>query len=188
MKIKQNDTNELIKFRNGDKDIINKLYSSITKYALSWKERYNISDDDVQDIVHNTLYALIKNLRENTGDISCSLTTYAVGFTKNMIMHFVEENSRFKRIWDDTYIEEQVPFDTQNKGELESKWRIFNKEFRALPAECQKLLELKMEQYKQKEIAALLNTESVNYIKKRSHLCMKKFMSLVENNPNFKNV
>lgn len=185
---KQKRANELNKFRKGDSEIIMKLYGSITAYVLGWKRNYKLSDDDISDIVQNTMYKLIKNLRENTTELTCTLTTYALGFTKNTIMQFADENTRFKRIWEADFINDQISTVSHGDNNMELKWKIFNDEFRKLSKECQALLELKMEQYKQKEIAEIMNTESVKYIKKRTYLCRQKFTDLIQNNPNYKNI
>ncbi len=180
--------NELNKFRSGDPGLINKLYGAIKAYVLGWKKTYKLSDDDIDDILQNTMYELTKNLSDNTKELTCGLTTYAIGFTKNTIKQCADENIRFKRIWDDDFMEDQIFFEYQDISNRELKWRMFNEEFRNLSIECQRLLELKMEQYKQKEIAEMMNTESVKYIKKRTHLCKQKFINFVRNNPKYKNL
>jgi len=179
---------ELKNFRNGDQLIVKQLYQRIIVYILAWRKTYYLNEEDVNDIAQNTMYHLILNLRDADIELSCKLSTYAIAFAKKQIQRFADNEKRFKRIKEETFIDEQLFSENVEDKNMEQKWKIFNAEFNKLSKECKTLIDLHIQEIRQKDIAKIAGYNSVNYVKKRIYLCRKKLWELIQDNPNYKKI
>ena len=74
----------------------------------------------------------------------------------------------------------EEPFKIENE---DLRVSLYQKYFQELPEDCQKILQLTVQDMPQKEIARVLGFKSENYVKKRKHYCKDFLIRKIKEDP-----
>ncbi|MFC2096620.1 hypothetical protein ACFLQ3_02865, partial [Bacteroidota bacterium] len=81
---------------------------------------------------------------------------------------------------------EEVPDINTDEYEKNEQYKLYQKHFKRLEKDCQKLLQLFLKKVPLKEIADELGIESQQYIKRKKYKCKEQLVRYIKSDPNFK--
>ena len=169
--------------KGGNKeDVIIALLSDrkLQKFVMYLVEGNKVAYDS---LMHDTVLSFVRTCMKPNFVIEKNPRAYVKAIAKNAWLMQKRKN-KLKTVSID---------DDEFKIELSSTYLVDNdkrsvvqKLLSKVPVDCQKILYLWAMKYRMKEIADAMDVESENYIKKKKHICIKKLIAAVENDPKFK--
>ena len=180
--IKTYGSDELIELcRNGKEEEVVQLMlqdRSLIKYIASLTKAKDIR----KSILHDTILSFIRTCMKKDFEITTNPLSYIKGIARNYWLQELRKNNKqvvpldsdYDLSTTDTYL-----IDNDRKA-------VFEKLLSLISIDCREILKLWSFKYKMKEIADKMDFSSEGYAKKKKHLCLKKLISLVENDPKLK--
>ena len=180
---------ELIKgIRSRDNEVFKYLYSKYYPLVRCFINYNHGNDDDAKDVFQEALIILYRNVREKRFLQKSSLRTYIYSICHKLWMQHLKS----LRSESNALVELDIPGELIDFSEEEiienHKYNLFQKHFKNLGKDCQKILSLSLEKISQEDIVKIMGYKSVNYLKKRKHFCRKNLIRNILNDPDYKNV
>lgn len=147
------------------------------------------NDQDVEDIIHDTLLILFIRVRLPTFRLNCSLKTYFIAVARNLWLQRLERKCRLMYQADWEVSEPGVvysPEENELKETTLEQYRLFFKHLEKLPTECRRLLELYILKIPYKEIARLMKYKDEIYVKTRKYSCKNLLRKKILNDPEYR--
>lgn len=165
--------------------IYKKYYPSVHHFILSNQG----SSDDAKDIFQESIIIIYRKIKdEDHFMVSSSFKTFIYSVSRNLWLKQLRTRRYEDRKINDQqkFVElKEEPFRIDNEDLMMS---LYQKHFRNLPADCQKILKLSVSNITQKEIADALGFSSENYIKKRKHYCKEYLIRNIKADPLFRDL
>jgi len=134
-------------------------------------------------IMHDTVLSFIRSCQKEGFSISNSTLAYAKAIAKNNWLMILRKNEIKTTSFDDVNSFTETPcsyiIDHDQKAVVQA---LLNK----VPEDCRQILYHWALKYKMSEIAETLDINSAAYVKKKKHLCLKKLIAAIENDPKYK--
>jgi RNA polymerase sigma factor (sigma-70 family) len=146
------------------------------------------NQQDVEDLLQDTLYVLFKRCVDSTLHLECSLKTYFMSICKNLWLQRLERKCRLLYQADFEVYEEKANYTLEDqtlRDETLEQQRIFIKNLMALPDECRRLLQLYCLKIPYREIARLLKYKDDIYVKTRKYSCKLLLRRKIMNDPEY---
>ena len=181
--IKTYGSDELIELcRNGKEEKVVQLMlqdRSLIKYIASLTKAKDIR----KSILHDTILSFIRTCMKKDFEITTNPLSYIKGIARNYwLLELRKSNRQFVPLDSDS----NLLFSTDTYLIDNDRKAVFEKLLNLISIDCREILKLWSFKYKMKEIADKLDFSSEGYAKKKKHLCLKKLISLVENDPKLK--
>jgi RNA polymerase sigma factor (sigma-70 family) len=124
---------------NDDEEVLSLVYEVLYPRVKTFVYHNKGSDEDAEDVFHNTLYQLMVRAKLKGVQINTSFEAYFFTVSKNL--WYKELNKRKKEVKSDKILE----FKSQDDYHVESilyqeRWDLFNEMFLKISDNCQKLL------------------------------------------------
>lgn len=165
--------------------VYNKYYPTIHHFILT----NSGSSDDAKDIFQESIIVIYKKLKEEEHFLlNSSFKTFLYSISRHLWLKQLRDRKyEDQKIRDQhNFIElKEEPFKIENQ---DLRMALYQKHFRNLPEDCQKILKLTVENITQKEIADELGFKSQNYVKKRKHYCKENLIKMIKQDPLFKEI
>ena len=165
--------------------IYKEFYPTVHHFILS----NNGNGDDAKDIFQESIIVIYRKLKEQDHFfLNSSFKTFIYSIARHLwLKHLRTLKYEEQRIIDHhKYIElKEEPFKIENE---DLRMSLYQKYFRLLPEDCQKILTLTARDVPQKEIANMLGFSSENYIKKRKHYCKEFLICKIKEDPMYKDL
>ena len=165
--------------------IYKKYYPSVHHFILSNQG----SSDDAKDIFQESIIIIYRKIKdEDHFMVSSSFKTFIYSVSRNLWLKQLRTRRYEDRKINDQqkFVElKEEPFRIDNE---DLRMSLYQKHFRNLPADCQKILKLSVSNITQKEIADALGFSSENYIKKRKHYCKEYLIRNIKADPLFRDL
>jgi len=170
-------------------EAIEKLYNdqSIRAQVRSVIRRARGHSQDWEDIFHDGIIVLEKNIRQGKFKGDSKLSVYLAGICKYICFNYNRKEGRQTSV-------EEIPRDKQtitiSPEELmisEELKTILSKELDKLKEPCKEVLRMWQLNYKAEEIAQKLNLNSASYARKQKFRCIKKLMESIKANKQVEN-
>lgn len=180
---------EHLKERNGEAiQYLLKKYLPMVKYmTLNYKYsdgRIVITGDeyDAEDVFQEALYIIIKKIDSGEFKLTAKFSTFFYAVSKNLLKLRLKTRLSDERYKLENKTEVQTVDEPVESYDLKKKQMIFDHYFAKLSPVCKKILKLSWQDYSNIEIAEELGN-TVKYIAKRKHECKKRFIELIQTNP-----
>lgn len=163
-------------------------YLPMVKYMIlnyrysDGKRTITASQNDVDDLLHDALYVLIKKIISGNFNLTSKLSTYFYAVSKNLLkiklrkvlleMNYKDYNEDHKYSPDIT--------DTLYDNNLQKN--AFEYYFQSLSEVCKEILNLYWLEFSVAEISSKLGNTK-NYIMKRKYECQNRLIKLIQKNP-----
>lgn len=165
--------------------IYKKYYPTVHHFILSNQG----SSDDAQDIFQESVIVIYRKIKdEEHFMVSSSFKTFLYSVSRHLwLKQLRAKRYEEKKINDQQrYVElKEEPFRIENE---DLRMSLYQKHFKNLPVDCQKILKLSVNNISQKEIADNLGFSSENYIKKRKHYCKEYLIKSIKADPLFRDL
>ena len=144
------------------------------------------SDEDAQDVFQESIIIIYKKLRDSTLDLNCSFKTYLYSVCRIVWLKHLD-----KRHYKTSSFSDVMTFVDLNEGveqtaEDQERFKLYQKHFKSLHTDCQKILKLFLDKVPLKDIASRMNVKSEKYLKKRKFQCKEILVKRIQNDPDFK--
>ncbi|HAN18614.1 MAG: hypothetical protein A2X13_13700 [Bacteroidetes bacterium GWC2_33_15] len=179
--------NELIieGIRSQNPYILNQIYTNYFPEIRKFIIDNNGTIQDAKDIFQEAIIIIYRKLKVENIVITKSFNLYLIGvcrylwyrqvaFVKNeseQLNHFAEY--------------ERLPEFEIDEVEKNDKYKLYQFHFKQLGIDCQKILEMFLNNVPIKEIARKMGNTSENYIKSRKYKCKEQLVNNIKNDPRF---
>ena len=173
--------------KNGDDRIFQFIYKNcfpdIRRLVLS----NSGSDQDVEDLFHDSLLVSCNKLIHTNLKLKCRFRTYLYSVARLLWLKELKQR-RLRR--QEYYDPDSQPGEIINSiAKLElAKMKIYDKHFKELSKECQKVLYMYFENATMEEIYKEMAYKNVQIAKDKKYRCKKSLMTRIANNPEYKKV
>ncbi|MDD4425135.1 MAG: sigma-70 family RNA polymerase sigma factor [Mariniphaga sp.] len=149
------------------------------------------NEDDANDVFQEAIIIIYRKLKEN------NLVLETNSFQKYLysVCRFVWLKQLEKKRVEQTKINDSLPFIEEiydeNLADLVEKnerYGLYQKHFKTLSTDCQKLLQLFFDKIPLSEIAAIMGYKGEKYAKKRKFKCKELLISKIKQDINYKKI
>ncbi|HKL34201.1 MAG TPA: sigma-70 family RNA polymerase sigma factor [Tangfeifania sp.] len=149
------------------------------------------SEDDANDVFQEAIIVIYRKIKEN--DLvfeASSFQGYLFSVCRFLWLKQLEKQRIEKEKINDTMPYQEDLYD-ENLVELvdkNEKYGLYQKHFKTLSTDCQKLLQLFFEKVPLKEIARIMGYKNEKYAKKRKYKCKEILISRIKQDTEFKKI
>lgn len=163
--------------------IYKKYYPTVHHFILSNQG----STDDAKDIFQESVIVIYRKIKdEDRFMMNSSFKTFIYSISRHLWL----KQLRTRRYEDQKINDQQRFIELKEEpfriDQEDLRMSLYQKHFKDLPADCQKILKLSVSNITQKEIADALGFSSENYIKKRKHYCKEYLIRNIKADPLFR--
>ena len=161
--------------KSGDEEILLHLYKEYNNLIKSFIIKNGGNDENIDDIVQDTIISLWKNVQKPTFLLQAKLSTYIIAIAKNKWFKELKKQNRFRRV-DATHSRTIKASNTSNNLDH----AIIVKIVQQMDETCRKLLAyFYFDGLNNKSIAEKLNFANTNTVKSKKYQCFKKLQATV---------
>jgi RNA polymerase sigma factor (sigma-70 family) len=149
------------------------------------------SEDDANDVFQEAIIVIYRKIKEN--DLVFEASSFQ-GYLFS-VCRFLWLKQLEKRRIENERINDTMPYqeDLYDENLIElveknEKYGLYQKHFKTLSTDCQKLLQLFFEKVPLKEIASIMGYKSEKYAKKRKYKCKEILISRIKQDTEFKKI
>ena len=164
------------------------FYREYFPLAKSIVEKNSGSYQDAEDVFQDGIIVLYQKILTEPLQLNCSLKTFFFSMCRNIWMQRLDR--KWRLLYQDDLVSEAaeeydaIPLEL-NEEKLE-KTRLYQNHFLALPADCQRILQMFLAKVSLKKIAEYMGFKDVNYAKTRKYLCKNMLRKRILKDPRYK--
>ncbi|MFC2138546.1 RNA polymerase sigma factor [Bacteroidota bacterium] len=161
--------------------IYNKYYNEIRQFII----KNSGEEEDAKDVFQESIIVLYRQLKKKSLELTCTINTYLFSICK--YIWFKQLKKRKPNLNSDYNLDEILEYDDEFEVVVadNEKFELYQCYFKKLPEDCQKVLQLYIENKSIKEIAQEMGFTE-NYAKKRKFTCKEFLVKNIKNDPKFK--
>lgn len=169
--------------------VYHKYFNSVKIFVL----KHRGTKEDALDLFQDSVVIIYEQIKNSSLVIQSSFYTYFYTVCKYQWLNALRQrgNNYFEPIDDNMEFERLYSLEVRREWdeliEKENRVKVYQKHFKNLSEECQKLIKLVAEGLKPEELREKMNYKSVGYTYKKRRICKERLMKLIKNDENFKN-
>jgi RNA polymerase sigma factor (sigma-70 family) len=174
-----------------DNLILQYIYKEYYYKVNYFIKRNSGNEDDANDIFQEAIIVIYRKIKEN--DLVFETSSFQ-GYLFS-VCRFLWLKQLEKRRIEREKINDSIPYQEdlydENLVELvdkNEKYGLYQKHFKTLSTDCQKLLQLFFEKVPLKEIARIMGYKGDKYAKKRKYTCKELLISRIKQDAEFKKI
>ncbi len=174
-----------------DNLILQHIYKQFYYQVNLFIKRNSGNEDDANDIFQEAIIIIYRKIKEN--DLVFKMSSFQ-GYLFS-VCRFLWLKELEKRKIEQQRLNDSLPFLEEiyddNLVEIVRKnerYGLYQKHFKTLSTDCQKLLQLFFEKVPMTEIAKIMGYKGDNYAKKRKYTCKELLVSRIKNDTEFKKI
>lgn len=181
------DNKKIIKgILNQDKFILKEIYQvyfpTIKRFVLD----NSGSEQDAKDVFQEGIIIIYRKIKEGNLNLISSFKSYIYSVCRFIWIKQLSKNKEDAEKLE-SYLEyEDVPDITDDEYEKNKQYKLYQKHFKRLEKDCQKLLQLFFKKVPLKDIADELGIGSQQYIKRKKYKCKEQLVRYIKSDPSFK--
>jgi RNA polymerase sigma factor (sigma-70 family) len=174
---------------NNDNLVLQHIYKNFFYKVNLYIKQNSGGDDDANDIFQEAIIVIYRKLKDKSLVLNCAFETYLYSVCKILwYKQLAKRKSNQNIALDSTSIEiEDYDQDIAEVAEKNEKYRLYQKHFQLLGKDCQKLMQLFLDNVSLKQIAQIMGYKSEKYAKKRKYKCKEYLVASIKQDPDFKN-
>ncbi len=142
------------------------------------------NEHDVKDVFQEGMLVVFQKITEQELRLTCSFKTYLYSVCRFLWLQELEKKSRKSANSD--RMEEVRGEKEEDSRRKESELKLYEKHFRELSRECQKVLNMYFAKASMEEISVVMGYKNIQIAKDKKYRCKKSLMTSIYNNPEFK--
>lgn len=159
-------------------------------YKINFYIRKNSgNDDDAHDIFQEAVIIVYRRLKENRLEITgASFETYLFAVCKMLWLKQLDVRKRQRTDYyeDQSFIEDVDAEDLQEVVEKHERYKLYQKHFKNLGKDCQKILQLYFDKVPLRQVAQIMGYKSEMYAKKRKYKCKEYLVKSIKQDLDYK--
>lgn len=160
-------------------------------YKINFFIKKNSGDDeDSNDIFQEAIIILYRKLKANDLVLDCSFETYLYSVCRFLWLKQLEKrkNEREKIQDNHEFNEDIYDRSLEETAEMNEKYSLYQKHFKNLGKDCQKILQLFFDKVPLKQIAQVMGFQSEKYAKKRKYKCKEYLVKSIKQDIEYKKI
>jgi len=147
-------------------------------------------DDDSNDIFQEAIIIIYRKLKSNDLVLECSFETYLYSVCRFLWLKQLEKRkTEREKIQDNHEFHEDIYDNTfEATVEMNEKYRLYQKHFKNLGTDCQKILQLFFDKVPLKQIAQVMGFQSEKYAKKRKYKCKEYLVKSIKQDIEYRKI
>ncbi len=172
--------------RKQDKQILQDIYLNYFPAIKRLILDNSGSEQDAKDVFQEAIIIIYRKAKEGNLKLTSSFKSYIYGICRFIWIKQLAKNKEDSEKLEG-YIEyEEVPDISTDEYEKNEQYKLYQKHFKRLGEDCQKLLQLFLKKVPLKEIAQELGIDSDQYIKRKKYKCKEQLIRYIKSDPNYK--
>ena len=170
-----------------DNIILQHIYKHFYSKINFFIQKNNGDDDDSSDIFQEAIIIIYRKLKASDLVLQCSFETYLYSVCRFLWLKQLEKRKNEKeRIIDNNQLTDEIyANDFETTVELNEKYKLYQKHFKNLKSDCQKILQLFFDKVPLKQIAQIMGYQSEKYAKKCKYKCKESLVRNIKQDPEF---
>jgi RNA polymerase sigma factor (sigma-70 family) len=170
-----------------DEEVLKYAYREFYPMVRFFVLRNNGNVLDAEDVFQEAIIAIFERLRRRDLKLECSLRTFMYAISRHM---WLQKLNRGRLILHVAQPAANLAADETEMYDVEKKLkkRIFQRNFLLLSENCQKILNLFIEERSFDEIATEMGFKNKQYAIKRKYECTKTLYERIQNDPEYKSL
>lgn len=165
------------RIREGDREVLIELYKAHEGMIANHVYQHSGNEDDVKDLMQDTLVAIWQNVRKPQFELSAKLTTYLFAIAKNL---WLKQLDKRKRIKSEDYITGKEVADSADPAER-MDYNIVQKALDLLQDKCRNILMMfYFDGFDMNTIAKANGLASASVAKAMKHQCLKGLETIIK--------
>lgn len=173
--------------RSQDKIVLKNIYTDYFPTIKRFVIENSGTAQDAKDVFQEGIIIIYRKIKEGNFELSSSFKTYIYSVCQYI---WIKQLSRTKENVEklNNYLEyEGVPEISEDEYRKNEQFKLYQKHFKRLNKDCQKLLQLFLKKVPLKDIAKELGIENEQYIKQRKYKCKEQLIKYIKSDPNYLN-
>ena len=143
------------------------------------------NEHDAEDIFQEGLIKVYQKISGDGLELKCKFGTYLYSVCRFLWLNEIEKNkvSRRQNEISEDLIDDRIANDRIREN---VQMRLYEKHFKELSKECQKVLNMYFQKSSMEEICVVMGYKTVGIAKDKKYRCKKSLMNKIYNNPEFK--
>jgi len=165
------------------RDIYQVYFPVIKRYILD----NNGSEQDAKDVFQEGIIIIYRKIKEGNLNLTSSFKSYIYSVCRFIWIKQLSQKKEDAEKMDIYKEYEEVPDITIDEYEKNEQYKLYQKHFKRLEKDCQKLLQMFLDKVPLKEIGKQLGIESDQYIKRKKYKCKEQLVRYIKSDPKYKN-
>ncbi len=147
-------------------------------------------DDDSNDIFQEAIIILYRKLKANDLVLDCSFETYLYSVCRFLWLKQLEKRKNEREKIQDNHDFNVDIYDNafETTVDMNEKYRLYQKHFKNLGKDCQKILQMFFDKVPLKQIAQVMGFQSEKYAKKRKYKCKEYLVKSIKQDIEYKKI
>ncbi|MDP4184606.1 MAG: sigma-70 family RNA polymerase sigma factor [Bacteroidota bacterium] len=159
-------------------------------YKINFYIRKNSgNDEDAYDVFQEAIIILYRRLKANQLElVDCSFETYLFAVSKLLWLKQLEikRNKKVELYENEEDFDDIASEDLIEDIDKHDRYRLYQKHFKSLGADCQKILQLYFDKVSLKQITQIMGYKSELYAKKRKYKCKEYLVKSIKQDLEYK--
>ncbi len=145
-------------------------------------------DDDSNDIFQEAIIIIYRKLKANDLVLDCSFETYLYSVCRFLWLKQLEKRKNEREKIQDNHEYNDDIYDNafESTVEMNEKYRLYQKHFKNLGKDCQKILQMFFDKVPLKQVAQIMGYQSEKYAKKRKYKCKEYLVKSIKQDIEYK--
>jgi RNA polymerase sigma factor (sigma-70 family) len=170
-----------------DNVILQFIYKNFYYKVNLYVKKNSGDDDDANEEFQEAVIVIYRKLKANDLKLTCGFETYLFSVCKYLWFKQLERRKTDKEwIRDNPYDENEYVPDFMEAADKNERFKLYQKHFQMLGADCQKLLQLFFDKISLKQITQIMGFTSEKYLKKRKFKCKEYLVTSIKQDLNYK--
>ena len=173
-----------------DNLILQSIYKNFF-YKINFFIKKNSGDDeDSNDIFQEAIIIIYRKLKANELVLDCSFETYLYSVCRFLWLKQLEKRKNEREKIQDNHDFNVDIYDNAFEAtvDMNEKYRLYQKHFKNLGSDCQKVLQLFFDKVPLKQIAQVMGFQSEKYAKKRKYKCKEYLVKSIKQDIEYKKI
>ncbi|MGQ7871256.1 RNA polymerase sigma factor [Sunxiuqinia sp. sy24] len=160
-------------------------------YKINFFIKKNSGDDeDSNDIFQEAIIIIYRKLKANDLVLDCSFETYIYSVCRFLWLKQLEKRKNEREKIQDNHDFNEDIYDSgfEETAEKNEKYKLYQKHFKNLGKDCQKILQLFFDRVPLKQIAQVMGYQSEKYAKKRKYKCKEYLVKSIKQDIEYKKI
>jgi len=168
-------------------DVLNYVYKKFFPVIRNFIENNNGNEEDARDLFQEAIIVIYRKIKKEPLVLSCNFKTYIYSVCRLLWLKQLEKRKNSDEISSQSILDNRLD-EVTPIYEKSDRYRLYQKHFKMLGADCQKLLKLSLDKLSLREIAEVMGYKGEKYAKKRKSQCKQYLMTSIKKDHEFKNV
>ncbi len=173
-----------------DNLVLQHIYKNFFYKINFFVKKNSGDDDDSNDVFQEAIIIIYRKLKANDLVLDCSFETYLYSVCRFVWLKQLEKRKTEREKIKDNHEFNVDIYDNsfEKTVELNEKYRLYQKHFKNLGKDCQKILQLFFDKVPLRQIAQIMGYQSDKYAKKRKYKCKEYLVKSIKQDIEYKKI